>query len=415
MSAPVTFGEALLRIAPAEIHIPKRLGLFFPDKAAALGRLMAIHGQRTPITVRKSSAKIAAAGQPWTLVVGMHRLNGAILEELPQVFALERIGGSAADALDEEASENLDRRDQPVLERAIFIHATCEAAMARVLGNGTQQKLAAKARWDRVKSGEIRAEQALQDESNDAADTMSGAYGWMESVAEAFGRDPRSIRRALTLYRMLIEPFPQFTQALSDHPVVGNNAAQLKALADIKDEAQRRAVIELVLADKELSADQARVQAGIDRAGPDATPLPHQKYFSQISGGWARLGLSERRQFIPTIAEMMHTPDLKRELRDRLNAELGDSGPEAGGLKPAVPIRQSVKPDYIVCLEDGTRHRNLTRWLNRIGMTPSEYRARWNLPRDYPLLAPNYRSDRVRVWHERVNAARAAKAKAVTA
>ena len=71
MSAAPTFGEQLLRLAPSDIHIPERLGLFFPDKAAALGRLMAIHGQRTPITVRKSAKGIE---QPWTLVTGMHRL-----------------------------------------------------------------------------------------------------------------------------------------------------------------------------------------------------------------------------------------------------------------------------------------------------------------------------------------------------
>lgn len=320
MSSPVTFGETVLRIAPSEIHVPKRLGLYFPDKAAALGRLMAIHGQRTPITVRKSAGKVT---EPWTLVVGMHRLNGARLEELPHVFALERIGGNAADSLDEEASENLDRRDQPPLERAIFIYATCEAAKAR-LGNVPQQKLAAKARWDRVKAGEIRAEQALQEESDDAADTMSAAYGWMDSVAEAFGRDKRTIRRALTLYRLLIEPFPDLTQALSDHPVVGNNAAQLKLLAEIRDEAQRRAVIELLLADKELSADEARVQSGIDQAGADATPLPYQKFYNQIEGGWQRLALPQRRQFIPNIVAMLHTAELKRELRDRLNKELGE-------------------------------------------------------------------------------------------
>lgn len=430
MNSASTFGEALLRIAPTEIHIPTRLGLFFPDKAAALGKLMAIHGQRTPITVRKSGK---GTDQLWTLVTGMHRLNGAIAEGLDFVFALERIGGTAADALDEEASENLDRRDQPPLERAIFIHATCEAAKARLAamhGTDNQRVIAGRARqnsaadtmsaarWAKVKLGEIRADQALQEESDDARDTMSLAYGWQESVAEAFGRDVRSIRRALTLYRLVIEPFPDFTQALSDHPIVGNNAAQLKALADIKDEKQRRTVIEALLADSELSADEARVQAGIDHAGAQATPLAHQKFYNQIEGGWQRLNLGQRRQFIPNIAAMMHTPELKRELRDQLNKELGVSpaaqalaaqpSGEAGQLKPAVMIRASVKPDYIVSLEDGTRHRNLTNHLNRIGMTPAEYRQRWSLPRDYPMLAPNYTMARRKAWRDRVNAARAA-------
>lgn len=60
-------------------------------------------------------------------------------------------------------------------------------------------------------------------------------------------------------------------------------------------------------------------------------------------------------------------------------------------LTPAVPIRQSVKPDYIVCLEDGKKMVMLKRHLLRVyGMTPDDYRKRWNLPSDYPMSAPNY-------------------------
>ncbi len=326
MNSAPTFGEALLRIAPSDIFIPERLGLYFPDKAAALGRLIAISGQRTPIIVRKSAGKIE---QPWTLIAGRHRLGGVEAEGLPFVLALERIGGTAADALDEEASENLDRREQPPLERAIFIHATCQAAQARLGLDGSireQKKLASKARWDRFKSGEALADQVLQEESDDAADTMSAAYGWEESVAQAFGRDKRTIRRALTLYHLVIKPFPEFTQALSDHPVVGSNAAQLKAIADVRDEKRRRQVIELLLANRELSADEARIQAGIDRPAGGVTPVPHQKYFNQIEGGWSRLGTPQKRQFIERIPAMLGSDDLKRRLRDRLNEELGDAG-----------------------------------------------------------------------------------------
>jgi len=325
MNSVSTFGEALLRIAPADIFIPKRLGLYFPDKAAALGRLMAIHGQRTPITVRKSAANIE---QPWTLVVGMHRLNGALIEELPEVFALERIGGSDSDALDEEASENLDRRDQPPLERAIFIRATVEAAKARIgeeRGTTNHGKLGAKARWDRVKTGEIRAEQALQEETDYACDTMSQAYGWADSVADAFGRDKRTIHRALALYRLVIEPFPALTQALSDHPVVGNNAAQLKAIADIQSETHRRAVIEQLLGNPELSADEARVVAGIDRASGPA-PMPHMKHLNAITGGLARLSATQQKHNLSAITSALKSDDVKRQLRDMLNEELGDAG-----------------------------------------------------------------------------------------
>lgn len=60
-------------------------------------------------------------------------------------------------------------------------------------------------------------------------------------------------------------------------------------------------------------------------------------------------------------------------------------------LIPAVPIRASVKPDYIVCLEDGKKLKMLKRHLNSaFGMTPEEYRKKWGLPDSYPMAAPNY-------------------------
>ncbi len=63
--------------------------------------------------------------------------------------------------------------------------------------------------------------------------------------------------------------------------------------------------------------------------------------------------------------------------------------------QPAVPIRKSVTPDYIVCLEDGKQLKMLKRYLKtRYNMTPEEYRERWNLPPDYPMVAPNYAEQR---------------------
>ncbi|HVV94687.1 MAG TPA: MucR family transcriptional regulator [Hyphomicrobiales bacterium] len=62
---------------------------------------------------------------------------------------------------------------------------------------------------------------------------------------------------------------------------------------------------------------------------------------------------------------------------------------------PAVPIRRSITPDYIVCLEDGKKFKSLKRHLRtRYNMTPQEYREKWGLPADYPMVAPNYASAR---------------------
>ena len=59
--------------------------------------------------------------------------------------------------------------------------------------------------------------------------------------------------------------------------------------------------------------------------------------------------------------------------------------------EPAVSIRASIKPDYIVCLDDGKKLKLLKRHLmTHYGITPDEYRAKWGLPADYPMVAPNY-------------------------
>lgn len=60
-------------------------------------------------------------------------------------------------------------------------------------------------------------------------------------------------------------------------------------------------------------------------------------------------------------------------------------------LTPAVPIKRSVTPDYIICLEDGKKFKSLKRHLRTTyDMTPEQYRAKWSLPADYPMVAPNY-------------------------
>lgn len=58
---------------------------------------------------------------------------------------------------------------------------------------------------------------------------------------------------------------------------------------------------------------------------------------------------------------------------------------------PAVPVSESVTPDYIICLEDGRPFKMMKRWLRATyGMTPEQYRTKWSLPADYPMVAPNY-------------------------
>ncbi|HYF23539.1 MAG TPA: MucR family transcriptional regulator [Caulobacteraceae bacterium] len=68
-------------------------------------------------------------------------------------------------------------------------------------------------------------------------------------------------------------------------------------------------------------------------------------------------------------------------------AEVAQPAPK----EPAVPVKKSITPDHLVCLEDGRKFKSLKRHLRtKYNMSPEEYRAKWNLPKDYPMVAPNY-------------------------
>ena len=77
-------------------------------------------------------------------------------------------------------------------------------------------------------------------------------------------------------------------------------------------------------------------------------------------------------------------------------ASLDDPAPQVEAKQePAVSIRASIKPDFIVCLEDGKKLKMLKRHLmTHYNMTPEQYRQKWNLPADYPMVAPNYAEQR---------------------
>ncbi len=84
-------------------------------------------------------------------------------------------------------------------------------------------------------------------------------------------------------------------------------------------------------------------------------------------------------------------PDVIRKVHATLT-DLSQAGPkQAPRPEPAVAINKSITPDHIICLEDGRKLKMLKRYLrSRYDMTPEEYRIRWNLPADYPMVAPNY-------------------------
>ena len=102
-------------------------------------------------------------------------------------------------------------------------------------------------------------------------------------------------------------------------------------------------------------------------------------------------------------AYVSHNPLPPAQLSDVINtvhatlALLGKNGGEKGmeASKPAVSVRKSITPDYIICLEDGKKLKMLKRHLRtNYNLTPEEYRSKWGLPTDYPMVAPNYAKKR---------------------
>ena len=84
-------------------------------------------------------------------------------------------------------------------------------------------------------------------------------------------------------------------------------------------------------------------------------------------------------------------PQLIRNIYETVSGLADAVEPVVELQDPAVPISKSILPDYLVCLEDGRKLKMLKRYLrSKFDMTPEEYRAKWGLPADYPMVAPNY-------------------------
>ena len=88
-------------------------------------------------------------------------------------------------------------------------------------------------------------------------------------------------------------------------------------------------------------------------------------------------------------------PALIKQIHGALLRVSAGDAPLTSELKPAVSIKKSINPDFIVCLEDGKKFKSLKRHLRtQYGMSPEQYRDKWSLPADYPMVAPNYAAAR---------------------
>src|SRR5215208_5854596 len=87
-------------------------------------------------------------------------------------------------------------------------------------------------------------------------------------------------------------------------------------------------------------------------------------------------------------------PDLIASVHRALQGLSASPQAEPEKREPPVPIRKSITPDFLISLEDGRRYKSLKRHLNGCGLSPEQYREKWGLPRDYPMVAPNYAKKR---------------------
>lgn len=96
------------------------------------------------------------------------------------------------------------------------------------------------------------------------------------------------------------------------------------------------------------------------------------------------------------VLSVTELPELIFQVHDALSRTVAKPADKPViAAKPAVPIRRSIQPDYLVCLNDGKHFKSLKRHLRtRYGMTPDDYRAHWGLDADYPMVAPGYARER---------------------
>jgi predicted transcriptional regulator len=90
---------------------------------------------------------------------------------------------------------------------------------------------------------------------------------------------------------------------------------------------------------------------------------------------------------LPALIHSMHAAIVSLSME-------ASAPPQIEAKEPAVPIRKSITPDFLICLEDGKRFKSLRRHLGTLGLTPHQYREKWKLPSDYPMVAPNYAAQR---------------------
>ena len=327
--AVINHEDQSILVDPNDIEDGPRIGLFWPEKADAIGALMKADGQNEPIKIRTNSK---GAEKPWLLVVGRHRKHGAIRHGISQISALVA-KGSAEQCREMEASENMDRRDLGAIEKAMFVRARADIYEGRFFdgqdGRSAQQ-IGQSKRWSSEASLNVLIddEKRADLEAEHSAETISGLYGWQDEAADAMGMTSRSLRTYLFIYRTVVavagtdESQGGRVHALARHPL-GQKRKSVIEIGKIKDTDARKAVIDLIASDhdhKIASVTDAKIKWGLKPAKAPALE-GQSKYMANATANLDRLSASSWVSLAPVIAEKIK-PSALQAMRDAIDARL---------------------------------------------------------------------------------------------
>lgn len=322
-----------------QIEVPPRIGFYWPEKALAIGKLMAADGQMTPISVRPNGPNAAL---PYRLVAGLHRLRGAAMVGLKTIRFEEEFGG--VDRLRKiEASENWDRRDLGPIEKAMFARALVDIAEAEYIARNsglTPQQVAARNRWVLARSSvATRAPDLANLEAEVTRDIMSHLIGWTEECAAAMDMSLRSLQRYLLIHRQICglvtgtqDEIERQTQGwlhkLARHPL-GEKFNSVMDISKIVDDKARRAVIDYICDHPDVdSVENAKIGAKIADAKIKAPAEGQTKFMNNAQANLSRLSAASWKSWAPALAQEIK-PSALMDVRDAIDARIAALGGHA--------------------------------------------------------------------------------------
>ena len=340
----VVLSTEVISLDPNDIDVGERVGIYWPEKAAALGELIRTDGQRDPIKVRRNGNR---ASRPWRLVTGLHRLAAIQNEQLPAVLAIE-VSGDEDELRAIEVSENLHRRDLGPIERAMHLRVLADLAHQKFAAGYeglTDQQIGIRRRWDKIKDSvaysaadKAKAEaDAIGDWSaEDSPAVECRTIGWQEDLAAGLKLKPRQLRDYLKVHRTLVAPFPNLGIGFAQTPI----ASQLKAclaVADIVADDARAQLMRLIIDDPSIvTVDEAKVRLGLSpsKAGRDDQSQGQTAFMERAEKNLDRLSASSWRDWAPALAAKVK-PSALIAVRDALNARIAAIGTAEGGVDDA--------------------------------------------------------------------------------